>query len=138
VRTAYRMQAAGGATGTKMADRRRAAARRMRQIASTLHTRNKLSREEATQAIRQVIGELVGLVEKAAVQATAPGKRYPTLSTRRGCSPERLAGGPQPSCQKSRSSTTSPSASKRSSETPARSSVPPSFSRVCARHGTAA
>jgi IS5 family transposase len=71
VRTARRVQAAGGATGTVMTDRRRAAARRMRQAASTLHTRGKLSREEATQAIRRVTGELAGLAEKAAAQATA-------------------------------------------------------------------
>ena len=71
VRAARRVQAAGGATGTKMTDRRRAAARRMRQIASTLHTRGKLSREEATQAIRRVTGELVGLADKSAAQAAA-------------------------------------------------------------------
>jgi len=39
VRTARRVQAAGGAAGTVMTDRRRAAARRMRQVASTLRTR---------------------------------------------------------------------------------------------------
>jgi hypothetical protein len=71
VRTARRVQAAGGATGTAMTGRRRAAARRMRQIASTLHTRGKLSREEATQAIRRVTGELAGLAQKAAAQAAA-------------------------------------------------------------------
>src|SRR5215472_10119875 len=71
VRAARRVQAAGGATGTVMTDRRRAAARRMRQAASTLHTRGKLSREEATQAIRRVTGELAGLAEKTAAQATA-------------------------------------------------------------------
>ena len=71
VRTARRVQAAGGATGTAMTDRRRAAARRMRQIAGTLRTRGKLSREESTQAIRRVTGELAGLAEKAAAQASA-------------------------------------------------------------------
>src|SRR5438874_25110 len=44
VRTARRVQAAGGAPGTVMTDRRRAAARRMRQVASTLRTRGKLAR----------------------------------------------------------------------------------------------
>src|SRR3981081_1799813 len=44
----------------------------------------------------------------------------------------------QPWAQKSRSSTTSPSAPKRSTDTPARSSVPPSVSLVCALQGTAA
>src|SRR6266516_2268121 len=45
LRTARVVQAAGGAPGTVMTDRRRAAARRMRQVASTLRTRGKLARE---------------------------------------------------------------------------------------------
>ena len=61
--------AAGGATGTTVTDRRRAAARRMRQIASSLRTRGKLSCEESTQVIRRVTGELAGLAETAAAQA---------------------------------------------------------------------
>ncbi len=69
VRTARRVQAAGGATGTKVTGRRRAAARRMRQIASSLRTRGKLSREDSTRVIRRVTGELAGLAEKAAAQA---------------------------------------------------------------------
>ncbi len=69
VRTARRVQAAGGATGTTVTDRRRAAARRMRQIASSLRTRGKLSCEESTQVIRRVTGELAGLAETAAAQA---------------------------------------------------------------------
>ena len=71
MRAARRVQAAGGATGTVMTDRRRAAARRMRQIAGTLRTRGKLSREESTQVIRRVTGELAGLAEKSAAQAAA-------------------------------------------------------------------
>src|SRR5258708_4460100 len=62
---------AGGATGTKMTDRRRAAARRVREIASKLHARGKLSREETTRAICRVTGELAGLAQKAAAQAAA-------------------------------------------------------------------
>src|SRR6266705_3380092 len=69
VRTARRVQAAGGATGTKVTDRRRAAARRMRQIASSLRTRGKLSREESTRVIRRVTSELASLAETAAAQA---------------------------------------------------------------------
>jgi transposase, IS5 family len=68
-RTVRRVQAAGGAAATKAADRRRAAARRVRQIASKLRTRGKLSREETTQAIRRVTGELADLAEKAAREA---------------------------------------------------------------------
>jgi IS5 family transposase len=45
VRTARRVQAAGGATGTRVTDRRRAAARRVREISARLRTRGKLSRE---------------------------------------------------------------------------------------------
>jgi transposase, IS5 family len=71
VRAARRVQAAGGATGTKVMDRRRAAARRVREIASKLRARGKLSREEKTQAICRVTGELAGLAEKAAAQAAA-------------------------------------------------------------------
>jgi IS5 family transposase len=71
VRTARRVQAAGGATGTVLADRRRAAARRMRQIASTLRSRGKLSREESSRVIRRVTGELAELAEQAAAQAAA-------------------------------------------------------------------
>jgi IS5 family transposase len=71
VRAARRVQAAGGATGTVMTDRRRAAARRVRQIASTLRTRGKLSREESSRVIRRVTGELADLAEQAAAQAAA-------------------------------------------------------------------
>ena len=71
VRTARRVQAAGGAPATAMTDRRRAAARRVREIASKLRARGKLSREETTHAICRVTGELAGLAEKTAAQAAA-------------------------------------------------------------------
>jgi len=71
VRTARRVQAAGGAPATAMMDRRRAAARRVREVAGKLRTRSKLSREESTQAIARVTGQLAGLAEKAAAQAAA-------------------------------------------------------------------
>jgi IS5 family transposase len=71
VRTARRVQAAGGAAGTTVTDRRRAAARRVRQIAAKLRTRGKLSREESTRAICRVTGELADLAENAAAQAAA-------------------------------------------------------------------
>jgi len=69
VRTARRVQAAGGAAGTVMTDRRRAAARRVREIASKLRSRGKLGREESSRVIRRVTGELAGLAENAAAQA---------------------------------------------------------------------
>jgi IS5 family transposase len=71
VRTARRVQAAGGAPDTAMTDRRRAAARRVREIASKLRSRSKLGREETTRAIRQVTGELAGLAAKTAAEAAA-------------------------------------------------------------------
>src|SRR5215475_5263447 len=71
VRTVRRVQAAGGATGTVMTDRRRAAARQVRQIASTLRTRGKLSCEETSRVIRRVTGELADLADKTAAQAAA-------------------------------------------------------------------
>jgi len=70
-RTVRRVQAAGGATGTHMTDRRRAAARRVRVIASKLRTRGKLSREESTATIRRMTGELADLAERAAAEAAA-------------------------------------------------------------------
>jgi len=70
-RTVRRVQAAGGAAGTSFVDRRLAAARRVREIAVRLRTRGKLSREETTQVIRRVTGELASLAEKAAAQAAA-------------------------------------------------------------------
>jgi len=71
VRTARRVQAAGGAAGTVMADRRRAAARRMREVAARLRSRGKLSRDETTRVIRRVISELADLAETTAAQAAA-------------------------------------------------------------------
>ena len=71
VRAARRVRAAGGAAGTQMTDRRRAAARRMRELAARLRARVKLGREEGTRAIARVTGELAGLAETAAAQAAA-------------------------------------------------------------------
>ena len=71
VRTARRVRTAGGATGTAMADRRRAAARRMREIAASLRSRGKLGREESTRVIARVTGELADLAATAAAEAAA-------------------------------------------------------------------
>jgi hypothetical protein len=70
-RTVRRVHWAGGATRTHVRDRRRAASRRVREIASKLRTRGKLAREESTAAIRRVTGELVRLAETAAAEAAA-------------------------------------------------------------------
>ena len=61
----------GRATGTVVTDRRRAAARRVREIASKLRTRGKLSREENTQVIYRVTGELADLAGRTAAEAAA-------------------------------------------------------------------
>jgi transposase, IS5 family len=71
VRTVRRVRAAGGAVDTPMTDRRRAAGRRVRQIAARLRTRGQLSREESTQQIRRVTGELADLAQRGAAQAAA-------------------------------------------------------------------
>ena len=71
VRAARRVQAAGGATGTVMTDRRRAAGRRAREMAATMRARAQLGRDESSRAIRRVTGDLADLAEKAAAQAAA-------------------------------------------------------------------
>jgi len=86
VRAARRVQAAGGAPGTAMTDRWRAAARRVREIASKLRSRSKLAREETTAAIGRVTGELADLAGKAAAQAAA------VLRNGRRAIPEALSG----------------------------------------------
>ena len=70
-RAARRVQAAGGATGTVVTDRRRAAGRRVREIASKLRSRGKLSREETTQVICRITGELADLAARTAAEAVA-------------------------------------------------------------------
>jgi transposase, IS5 family len=71
VRAARRVQAAGGATGTVMTDRRRAAGRRAREMAATMRTRAQLGRDQASRAISRVTGDLADLAEGAAAQAAA-------------------------------------------------------------------
>ena len=71
VKAARRVQAAGGATGTVMTDRRRAAGRRARAMAATMRARAQLGRDEASRAIRRVTGDLADLAESAAAQAAA-------------------------------------------------------------------
>ena len=63
VRTAQRVQASGGATGTRIRDRRRSAGRRVREIAGRLRSRTKQANEETTAAIRRVTAELADLAE---------------------------------------------------------------------------
>jgi IS5 family transposase len=71
VRTARRVQAAGGATGTAMTDRRRAAGRRAREMAAQMRARSKLGKDQSTAAIRRVSAGLADLAEKTAAEAAA-------------------------------------------------------------------
>jgi hypothetical protein len=71
VRAARRVQAAGGATGTVMTGRRRAATRRAREMAATMRARAHLGREEGTQSIARATGDLADLAESVAAQAAA-------------------------------------------------------------------
>jgi len=71
VRAARRVQAAGGATGTVMTDRRRAATRRAREMAATMRARAKLGRDETSRAIGRTTGDLADLPQAAAAQAAA-------------------------------------------------------------------
>jgi len=71
VRTARRVQAAGGATGTAMTDRRRAAARRAREMTAQMRARGKLAKDQSTAAIRRMSAGLADLAEKTAAEAAA-------------------------------------------------------------------
>ena len=69
VRAARRVRAAGGAAGTVMTDRRRAAGRRVRQVAISLRSRGKLASAGRSALISRVTRELAGLAETTAAQA---------------------------------------------------------------------
>src|SRR5205807_9179880 len=64
-RLVERIHAAGGATRTKVQDRRRAAGRRVRNIATNLKLRN----DDARDKVRRINAELVTLAETAAAEA---------------------------------------------------------------------
>jgi transposase, IS5 family len=70
-RIVARVKAAGGATRTRYRDRRRSASRRVRQLASKLHLRGAVNREQAQQTVTRVTGELARLAEQAARDAQA-------------------------------------------------------------------
>lgn len=70
-RTIKRVKAAGVATRTMSWDRRRAEARRVREIACRLSNRTKVAREENTPAILRVTGQLLELTEAGINDAAA-------------------------------------------------------------------
>jgi IS5 family transposase len=63
------VQAAGGATRTRLRDRSRSAGARARQIGAKLRLRGAQSRDEAQAVVRRITGELAGLAERAAAEA---------------------------------------------------------------------
>jgi IS5 family transposase len=58
------VQAAGGATRTRVRDRSRSAGRRAREIGSELRLRGAQARDEAQATVRRITGELAELAEK--------------------------------------------------------------------------
>ena len=67
--TGRRIQAAGGATRTRVRDRSRAAGSRAHGIAARLGLRGAQGREEAQATVRRITGELAGLADRAAADA---------------------------------------------------------------------
>src|SRR5215472_12831822 len=70
-RTVARIKAAGGAPGTRVRDRRRAAGRRARSIASKLRMRGQQQRDQAQAAVRRITGELADIAEATVRSAGA-------------------------------------------------------------------
>jgi transposase, IS5 family len=67
--TGRRIQAAGGATRTRVRDRSRAAGRRAHAIASKLRSRAAQAQGQKQAVVARVTGELAGLAERAATDA---------------------------------------------------------------------
>src|SRR3954467_2450754 len=67
--TGRRIQAAGGATRTRLRDRSRSAGRRAHGIAAKLRLRGAAGRDEAQATVRRITGELAVLAERAAADA---------------------------------------------------------------------
>ncbi len=67
--TGRRIQAAGGATRTRIRDRSRSAGRRAHAIGSKLRLRAAAGQDEAQAAVRRITGELAQLAEKAGTDA---------------------------------------------------------------------
>jgi transposase, IS5 family len=69
--TITRIQAAGGAGGTRVRDRSRSAGQRARSIAAKLRLRGAAAREEGQAAVLRITGELAGIAESAIRDAQA-------------------------------------------------------------------
>jgi transposase, IS5 family len=70
-RSVERIKAAGGATRTRVRDRRRSVGRRARAIASKLRLRGQQQRDQAQAVVRRITGELAGIAEQALREVTA-------------------------------------------------------------------
>ena len=70
-RTVERIKAAGGATRTRVRDRRRSVGRRARAIASKLRLRGEQQRDQAQAFVRRITGELAGIAGAALTEAAA-------------------------------------------------------------------
>lgn len=68
-RAVSRIKACGGAPRTAFRDRRRAAARRMREVTSKLHLRGAVNRDEVKAVVARLSGELAELTTAACAQA---------------------------------------------------------------------
>src|SRR3569833_2039731 len=68
-RVVRRIKACGAASRATVRDRSRAAARRVRRIASSLRLRGAEARQEAQATVFRITGELAGLVDQAAAEA---------------------------------------------------------------------
>src|SRR3954463_9029531 len=67
--TGRRIQAAGGATRTRLRDRSRSAGARAGEIGAKLRLRAAQGRDDAQATVRRVTGELAGLAERGAADA---------------------------------------------------------------------
>src|SRR5829696_2071738 len=81
--TGRRIQAAGGATRTRLRDRSRSAGKRAHGIAAKLRLRGSQDREEAQATVQRITGELADLAERAATDAAAD-QRPPGVAPRTG------------------------------------------------------
>jgi transposase, IS5 family len=70
-RTIGRIHAAGGATRTRVRDRRRSAGQRARCIAAKLRLRGAAAREEGQAAVLRITGQLAGIAQAAMTDARA-------------------------------------------------------------------
>jgi transposase, IS5 family len=70
-RTMARIKTFGGATRTRVRDRRRSAGRRARSIAAKLRLRGAQQRDQAQAAVRRITGELADIADQAIREAAA-------------------------------------------------------------------